>query len=571
MLKKSTKLWLFALMAALMLVIAACGNEGAESDDNTGTEGEEGTEEQATEGDAAAAEQVLNLAESDEISTMDTTQATDTISFTAMNNAFEGLYRLDENDQVVLGMAAEEPEVSEDGLTYTFTLRDATWSNGDPVTANDFVYAWQKALHPDTLSPYAYAFAPVKNATAITTEGSEIFGQVDQLGVEAVDEKTLKITLEQAVPYFDGLLAFGPYYPQPEKFAEEQGSDYGTSAETIVFNGPFTMTEWNPGADWQFQKNADYWDADTVQLDEVNVRVVKQQQTGINLYETGEIDQKWGLKGEFVPQYKDSEEYYTFNESSLFYLQFNFDIEHFANENIRRAIELAYDKEAHAQVILNNGSVGADYFMPQGLARTDDSTDYREIAGEFNTEESPEEANEYFQQGLEELGKDSIAVDLLVDDTDGAVRSAEYIQEQLMSNLEGLEVTINQQPFNQRLALTKSGDFEMVISGWGPDYQDPNTFLDMFLCGGGNNHGNYCNEAYDAKVAEANAETEDLQKRFELFAEAEQILLEEDVAISPIYQRGIAYLRKPYVKDLLVHSFGAEFSYKWASIEGSKQ
>ncbi|TDQ42818.1 peptide ABC transporter substrate-binding protein [Aureibacillus halotolerans] len=568
--KKGTKFWLFALVAALMLVISACSGGGSdtESADN-GTDGET-TEEQATDESAAAGEQVLNLSEGDEISSMDSTQITDTISFTALNNAMEGLLRMDENDQTVLGMAAEEPTISEDGTVWTFKIRDdAKWSNEEPVTAGDFVYAWQKALSPDTLSQYAYIFAPVKNATAIITDGSDVFGQVDQLGVKAVDEKTLEITLENPVPYFKGLLAFPVYFPQPEAFATEKGGAYGTTVENTLYNGPFVLSEWNPGAGWSFAKNEGYWDAETVQLAAVNVQVVKDQQADMSLYETGEIDQKWGLRGEYATRFQGNEELHEFKESAVFYLLFNNTREYFQNENIRRAIELGYDKEGHATVIQNNGSVAADYLVPQGLSKTEDGADYREIAGTFN-DEPTDAANEYFQKGLQELGQESLTIELLTDDTEGAGLTAQFIQEQLQQNLQGLTVNINQQPFTQRLDLSASQQFDMVISGWSPDYQDPQTFLELFICDNGNNDGKYCNEEYDALMAEASAEFDDIQKRFELFAEAEKLLLEGDVAISPIYQRGILYLRKPYVQDLYVHVFGAEFSYKWASIDGSK-
>lgn len=298
--KKKFSLLLSVIML-LSLFLAACSGNSSTSG-NTNSEGKASGDSESTE--ETSKEQVLNLTDTQDIPTMDTTQATDTVAFNVMNQVFEGLYRLDKDNKPVLGMAAEEPKVEEkDGETvYTFTIRDdANWSDGTPVTAEDFVYSWQKIIHPDTLGGYASMLgtAGVKNGNEIVTEGDPLYGKVEELGVKAVDEKTLEVTVTQKVPYFFDLLTFASFYPQPSKFAEEQGENYALEADTMLYNGPFTLAEWNHGEGWKLAKNDGYWDADTVKLEEANYKIVKDEATRVNLYETGKIDRA-SLSADFV-------------------------------------------------------------------------------------------------------------------------------------------------------------------------------------------------------------------------------------------------------------------------------
>ncbi|MGD6848446.1 peptide ABC transporter substrate-binding protein [Rossellomorea aquimaris] len=545
--------FLLVLLLALSTFLAACGGDKK-------TEGNEGTSGEGGES-AEKKEQVLNLIESSEIPSMDSTLATDAVSFNVMNNVFEGLYRLGEKDEPVLGMAAEEPQVSEDGKTYTFKIRDAKWSNGDAVTANDFVYAWQKALNPDTGAEYAYIMYDIKNAAKVNA--GEV--PVEELGVKAVDEKTLEVQLETAVPYFKALLSFATFYPQNQKFVEEQGDKFGLEADTAVYNGPFTLSEWKHEQSFKLTKNDGYWDAETVKLKEVNFNIVKDTATGVNLYETNKADVA-GLSAEFVDKYKSDENFKTRAETSVFFLRLNQGNEIMANVNARKAIDAAYDKQGMVDVLLNNGSIPAYYLVPKDFVSGPDGAEYRETVGDFGGFD-PEKAKEHWAKAKEELGKDSIELELLNYDSDSSKKIGEFLKEQLEQNLEGLTVSIKAQPFKQKLELESKGQYDFSFAGWGPDYPDPMTFVDMFVTDGAHNQMGYSNPEYDKLIEQAKGELlDDLDARWQAMVDAEKILF-EDQAISPMYQSGVSYLERPYVKNILRHSFGADNSYKWASIE----
>lgn len=551
MINKKSSLLLLSLSSAL--VLAACGggsSEDAGSSTDTGS---------------GSGEQVLNLVETAEIPTMDSSQATDTVAFTVMTNVNEGLYRQTEDGSLELGMAAEEPTVSEDGLTYTFKIReDATWSNGDPVTANDFVYAWRKLVDPALAAPYSYMMdGVIANATEIINE--EV--APEELGVTAVDDKTLEVQLVNALPYFKDLLSLAMFYPQNEAFVEEQGDQYALSSDALVYNGPFLLEDWQAaGLSWTYAKNPDYWDAETVQLDQINVDVVKETSTALNLYDTDAID-RMIVTGEYVQQRSGDPEMHTMPTSSVFFLKFSQVDENspLRNENIRKAISMAFDKQAYSDVVLQNGSIPANGLVPEGLAQAPESSeDFRAQNGDLLSY-NVEEAQKYWEQGLEELGVDSITLGLLSDDTENAKRSSEFIQSELTTNLPGLNITLRNVPFKVRLEADNTGDYDIQLNGWGADYADPINFLELFQTNNGNNGSGYSNPEYDSLIDQARAETEDLNARWDMLLEAEQILM-DDAGIGPVYQRANAVLEKDYVEGIAEHLVGADYTYKWAHV-----
>ncbi|SDJ87125.1 peptide ABC transporter substrate-binding protein [Sediminibacillus albus] len=565
--------WLLLAMALLLSVfLAACSGGSSSEGDNSGddTETTEGTDtegEGETEGGEASGEQVLNLLDTSQIPTMDSSHATDAVAFQYLGETMEGLYRLGENAEPVPGIAEGEPEVSEDGITWTIKLReDAVWSNGDPVTAHDFVFAWRRAINPDTGSEYGPFMMNdvLKNATAINNGEAE----VEELGVEAVSDYELKITLEKAVPYFHSLLTFGTYLPQNEKFVTEQGDDYALTSENLIFNGPFVLEDWDPKANeqWTLKKNEDYWDAETVQLEEINVSVVKETSTSVNLYDTGEVDRA-SLTAEFVEQYAGTEDYRTLPEPTLFYLKMNQENEALANQDIRKAIAMAINKQDLVDVILANGSIPANAAVPVDFTTHPESgEDFRDLNGDLLTTDK-EAAKEHWQAGLDALGVDSVELGYLGGDTETATEMDAYIKNQLEETLEGLTVNISSVPFEERLARDEASDYDIQNSGWGPDYLDPSTWLNMWTSDSPYMTMNYHNEEYDALIKEANNELlTDLPARYNNFLEAEKVLM-DDAAIAPLYQRSRAYLWRPSVKGVLFQPMGADFSYKWAYIE----
>lgn len=541
-----------AVALSTSVLVAGCGN------------GEKASTTKKETGKGAADKQVLNLLETAEIPSMDTSKSTDSVSFRAFVNAMEGLYRLDKDNKPTPGMA-KDVKISEDKKTYTFELRDAKWSNGDPVRAQDFVYAWQRALDKATAAEYAFILFDVKNAQKVNK--GEL--PLDQLGVKAKDDKTLVVELEQPAPYFLELTSFPTFFPLNEKYVKEQGDKYGLEADKLLYNGPFTMSEWKHERSYQLKKNPNYWDKDTVKLEEINVNIVKETSTGVNLYDSDQADRVI-LTSEFVDKYKKNkpDEFKTKLDPRMYFLRFNQKNATFKNQKVREAIDLAYDKKGIANVILNDGSLPAYFLVPEKFTTGPDGKDFRTVNKNFrDSKDNAAKAKKLWEEAKKELGQDTITVELLNDDNGSRKKVGDFIKEELEKNLPGIKVNLKQQPYKQKLDLEKKFEYEFSLSAWSPDYPDPMTYIDMFVTGSSFNEMDYSNPKYDELVAKSKGELlKDDKARWNALAEAEKILIGQDAAISPTYQQSTAYLEKPYVKGIANHTFGGDFSYKWAYI-----
>ena len=400
-LKKSVLVGLFALSG--LLLVACGGSSNTESD---------------------SAEKVFKFVERQEMPSADPSLATDEVSFIALNNVYEGIYRLDKENKPQPASASEMAEVSEDGLTYKIKLREeAKWTDNQLVTAADFVYGWQRTVDPSTGSEYAYMFNPVKNAEKIMK------GEVkkEELGIKAIGDYELEITLERATPYFDYLLAFPSFLPQRQDIVEKYGADYTTTSEKAVYNGPFTLTDFDgPGSDtsWSYTKNEKYWDKETVKLDKVAVDVIKEAPTALNLFQDGQADDV-PLSGELAQQMKSDPDYISLKGASTFYLEPNQreTTSPYHNVNLRKALSYAIDRKALVNQILANGSTVPLGLVPEGLATNPDSDeDFAKEAGDAVVYDV-DKAKEAWKQAKEDLGISTLSVDLLVDDTDNAKKN----------------------------------------------------------------------------------------------------------------------------------------------------
>lgn len=546
--------WAYGLVAVCGVALAGCTTGGTNSSSN----------DTAASGDSSA-EQVFNVVVSQEMPSADLSLATDTISFSALNNVYEGLYRLDADSTPQPAGAAE---VSEDGLTYKIKLReDAKWSNGDPVTAADYVYGWQRTVKPETASEYAYLFSPVKNADAITAGDTD----PSELGIKAVGDYELEITLAKATPYFDYLLAFPSFFPQNQKVVEENGDQYASTSDNAVYNGPFVLTGFDgPGTDteWAYEKNDQYWDKDTVKLQTINVSVVKESSTALNLFQDGQADDVI-LTGELAQQMANDEAFVSQPEATTSYLELNQRDEDspFRNENLRKAISYAIDRDALVTSILGDGSIASTGLVPEGMTFSPgDHTDFTEAAGSV-IEYNEEQAKEHWEKAKEELGIDSLEFDILASDTDSTKKIIEYLQDTIEKTLDGVKVTLSPVPFSVRLDRSNAGDFDTVMGGWGADYADASSFTDLFTTGNSYNRGQWSNEEYDAAVeAAGTTNANDPDKRWEDLVNAEKIIMNEQGVI-PVYQKAEAHLRATKVKGVVAHAAGAQYDYKWTSIE----
>ncbi len=411
---------LFAVISAIILTLAACGsNEKEDNSDNI---------------KQSKSKNELNLSSGDDIPTMDPSLASDQVSFTTFTQTLEGLYVLDKDDKPVPGVAKGEPEKSNDGKTWTIKLRDdAKWSNGDPVTAHDFVFAWRRTVDPDTAAEFSYMFENIENAKEITNSDKK----PEELGVKAIDDQTLEIKLVKDVPWMESLLAFSSYMPQNEKFVKKHGDDFGTTAETTLSNGPFKLTEWKSEDKWKLEKNDKYWDKDKVKLKDVNIKVVKNTQTAINMYQTGKLDMV-GLDAQNVKKYKDREDFSTQSTSGSYFFRINKeknkDLE---NEDLRKAIATSVNKKSYVDSLLNNGSKPLDTLMIKDFVKDGKGKDY--IDGvKSPLEFDKDDAKKSLEKAKKDLGKDKFTIELLTYDEDESKKAGEFVKEQVEKNLRDL-------------------------------------------------------------------------------------------------------------------------------------
>ena len=497
-------------------------------------------------------EQTLSIATNGELSTLDSALYNDVPTSDMIGQINEGLYRVTTGSEVELGQA-EDVNVSDDGLVYTFTLRDGlTWSNGDPVTAHDFVYSYQRLVDPNSGSVASTTVEIFKNAASIRNGDMEL----DELGVVALDDLTLEITLEYPAPYLPKLLTGSRFLPVSKAFVEEVGSSYATSSENLVSNGPFTLENWNgSNLEWNLVKNPNYWDADNVYLEDVLVQVVKETGTGADLFDAQQLDYAV-LTDDFVQQYAGSEFFYSVPKSTVGYLSYNTTREATGNANIRRALSQAFDKELYAESVIQDGSTPLNGLVPVGFDVSEDGVDFRDEQGDILVYDV-EQAQADWQAGLDELGVDSLELELLTSDVDLSGRTAEYLQAQLQENLPGLTLTIRSVPLQNRIEFQRNLEFDIFYGTWAPDYQDAINFIEQYRTDGGINFAEYSNEEYDALVEAAQVEyATDPQQRREALLEAERIGVAEDAVTAPIYQASSSYLLDPRVQNFEVYPFG---------------
>lgn len=517
--------------------------------------------------------QVINITSEAQISTMDPALAADTTSTLAMNQVYEGLYILGKDDEFVLGVAKEEPEISEDQTTYTFKLReDSKWSDGSAVTAQDFVYGWQQIVTPAVGSPNADVMVGViKNAKEIYENGAD----PKTLGVTAIDEHTLKVQLERPVPYLKSLLTFAIFHPKKEAFITEQGDDYATTSENILYNGPFVLSNWDVSADkWTYTPNQEYWDKDVVKLETANVQVIKTPSTAVNLFESGEVDVVNKLSSEYAKNYKDNESFLPVEQYVTFFLKLNSERNGketpLANQDLRKAIAQSFDKEAFVTNILGDGSTATNHLIPKGQTKDpvsgDDFTKVASQEHEYLTYD-PESAKASLTLAKKELG-DAINLEFLTDDTEIAKMSAEFFANQIESNLPGVKISIVQVPFTVRVERDQKKDYDIELSGWGTDYRDPLTVMRIFVSNNSSGGITYSSDKYDQLINDSRTkDAGDIEKRFANFIQAENELINGDSVIAPIYNRSLAILANQGIKDMYWHPFGSTYSLKWAYVE----
>ncbi|MEB7434104.1 peptide ABC transporter substrate-binding protein [Staphylococcus pasteuri] len=500
-----------------------------------------------------------------DMTTLDTTMISDAVSGDIAGQSFEGLYSMNKHDKAEPAIATSLPKKSKDGKTLTVDLRkDAKWSNGDPVTADDFVFAWRKVVNPKTASEFAYIMSDIKNADDINAGKKP----VKDLGIKALNKYKLQINLERPVPYINELLALNTFDPQNEKVAKNYGKAYGTTADKAVYNGPFKVVNWKVEDKIQLEKNNQYWDKKHVKLDRVNYKILKDNQAGAALYDTNSVDDAI-ISSEQVDKYKKSPALRKRLTAATFYIKLNEkEVPEFKNKHLRLAIAQAINRKEYVDSVFNDGSLPSSNFTGYGTATTPSGKDFA------STIKSPlkynkHEAADNWKKAQKELGKKNVTFTLNVQDTPVQKISAEFIKSQLETNLPGVEVKVKQLPFKQKINLELSNNYQASYAGWSPDYPDPMAFLEIMKTGNPQNNTDWGNKEYDQLIKDANGKLlQEPEKRNEALQQAEKILL-ENAPVTPIYQKGEAHLTNPQVKGLIYHKVGPDTTLKDVYIDKS--
>jgi oligopeptide transport system substrate-binding protein len=507
----------------------------------------------------AGGDRVIRMAITQDPPQLDSTRAADTVSSFILGHIEEGLTRRGRHDELLPGVA-ESWELRERGAT--FRLREeARWSDGKPVTAHDFVFAWRTVVDPKNASEYAFILYPVKNAEAVNTGTLPLTA----LGVRAIDDRTLEVEFERPCPYFLGLTAFKTYFPVREDFHRARRGRYAASARDLLSNGPFVLTRWDQGASLVLEKNPLYWDAERIQIDRIEIPYITSDANArFNLFKDGKVDvlEQLGrdeLKRAQLERFRMT----SFAEGSIWYLEFNYRrVRPTASFHLRKAIQLVFDAREFVSSVLGiPGTLPGSGLVPRWMRGLEDT--FRREHPVAPVRPDLDEARRQLDLARTELGGRIPPLVLLADDAPGASRQAEYFQQVLKTRL-GLELRVDKQIFKQRLAKARAGQFDMVFSGWSPDYDDPMTYADLFASWNENNYGRYRSERLDAHVRRAQA-TADRRGRLDEMAAAERIAL-EDVAFLPMYERNIVWMHSRRVKGVLRRRIGSDPDFTFATV-----
>lgn len=530
------------LLTASALVLAACGQQKSSQ---------------------SQTKQVLNWTESAQISTQDPSLTTDSTSFQALLNTQEGLYRLDKKQKPQLALA-KSAKLTDGGKTYTFVLRNAKWSNGQAITANDFVYSYRRTLNPKTKSSMAFYLYQIVNAEAINAGKKP----VSSLGVKALSKNKLQIKLVRPVSYFKLLLAFPLFFPENQQFIEKVGSKYGTAAKYTISSGPFKLTKWT-GSNKQFTlvKNQNYWDKKNVKLDKVNETISETSSTAYNLYQAGKLDETY-LTGEQVKANKGKSTFYDRPASAIQRLELNRKkVKAFNNFNIRRALSLAIDRESLAKV-LSDGSVAAKGFVPSGMGNnpTTGEAFYKEAYVKEAVSYNLKEAKKYLAKGYKELGIKSLNLNLTVSDTDSAKQVGEFLQSKL-GELPGVKITVTTLPYTTLISRQSAGNYQLTIKNWQAILGDPINFLDVFEKDSSYNTSGFASSKYDQLLNEAeNVYGNKPVQRWKRLVAAEKLLMNEQGTI-PLIQTAKPQLVQSYVKNVSYNPLGIPYDFKLVYIK----
>lgn len=488
---------------------------------------------------------------------------TDTVSMNVLRHCMVGLTTLDKQDKPVKGVA-KDWTISDDKLTYTFMLRDDfKWSNGEPVTAKDFEFAFKRLVDPTTAAPYSSLAWCIVNGRDITNGEKD----VSELGVKVIDDHKLEVTLNQPTPYFLAMMAFVVFYPVNEKayneFGGSDGTEYATEADKIATNGAYNLDEWTHTSEIVLTKNADYPMAKDIKIDKINFKMINDPNTALNSFKSNEIDLIEVTGDQSTQLRNEGMEVGSFDDGGSWYFEFNLNDSILKNEKVRKALTYSIDSETFIKNVVKDSSIPAQQFTTRVINGFEKKF-YEEVGPQFKDNDE-ETAKKLLDEASKELGIEiaDMKLSFVTGDTPSAKKYAAYFQEQWKTKL-GLEVNVEPLPHKARLARMENKDFQIVLGGWGPDYNDPMTFLDMFETGNGNNHSSYSDPEYDALLEKVRVET-DNKTRFGYLMDLEKKLM-DDMPVGPVYFRAKDYIVSGKLEGVVKTAF-QDLNLLWASVK----
>jgi oligopeptide transport system substrate-binding protein len=514
------------------------------------------------DGGGNSAKKTLNWISEGEITTMDSGKTYDTLSWAQIEIFTERLYRINGNNEAIPGLAAALPVISADGTTLTVTLRDGIkFSDGSPITADDFVYAFQRVVDPKTGSQSAKRISYLKNADEIIAGTAA----VETLGVKALAPNKLQITLVAPNPYISTELASPVLAPVSKKFAEKQGANYALSADNLLASGPFILKDWKGASiSWKFVKNPHYWDAKNIYFDEITMQVVKDVATSIALYEAGTIHAAL-ISGEHLSMYRGTPDLVTINTLRMTNLELGISsTKALQNANLRKALLYGVNRDELATAILNGDGVPAAGVIPNGIAVNPKNG--KSIKDDFGTLTKFDltQARSYFAQALKELGVTQIKLRLVTSDNDENIKIGQYLQSAYETNLPKLKIDLANVPASVRFQEMMSYKFELALGGWTGEF-NPYTYPRQFEASYEHNHGKWVSsELTDLINKLEKNDGNDFGLRWEHLRQSNQYLIDNAVVV-PLVQAAKSYLISPKLKGYVKHTLGTPIDITRAS------
>lgn len=554
--KKKSMAALLLAMALTVTAVTGCSagfTGGGEKDSGKNT-----TKTDSKDAKSDSKSDVLSIATNFEIKTLVPWAASEENASIVNNQAQEGLFRMDKDNKPHPALC-EKYDLSDDKLTYTFHLRDGIkWSNGEPITASDFVFSWLKQMSADATNGYSF----IMNDYVVNgNEYAEGKAKAEDVGVKAVDPSTFEVKIKNPTPYFLNLTTMQMFFPVNEAFYKKQGDKFMVKPENMLFSGPYVITQYDPAVGVTFKKNDQYWDKDHVAIENAKVRVMKDSAAALNAYKAGELSQV-DLDSANVAQYKNDPEFSRSVEYRTTYIQFNMTDPVMSNADMRKAISYAIDRKALTDKILADGSVPGNGLVADGMTG-DGTKTFRQLNGDVSTFDA-KKAKDYYDKAVKELGSAPKSVKLLVADDSVSKSVATFLQSEVEKNL-GLKLDIDTKTVQGRGELMDSNDYQFAVTAWGADYDDAMTYLDLWTSGKPY-RGGYKSADYNALIADAKSQTDDTVRLNDML-KAEKMLVEDDTVVAPIFHKGKAVLTKSNVQNLITHPIGVPIEFKYASFK----